>query len=145
MGGDSGSLPSPDTIPRALRPREKLLARGPRALSHGELLSLVLGHRSGTEPSRRIANRLMRRHRLSALAELSPADWRAEPGLGPATAGSFGNLYPVFSAAIAVAALGEPFEWYHGVGGVAVLAGIWLASVAREAVPAGGAAKERGT
>ncbi len=51
--------------------------------------------------------------------------------LGPATAGVFGNLYPLFAAALAVIFLGEPFEWFHGLGAVLVLAGIYAATLSR--------------
>jgi drug/metabolite transporter (DMT)-like permease len=47
--------------------------------------------------------------------------------IGPARAGVFINLVPVFAAILAVAILGEALRWYH-VGGLAfVLSGIWLA------------------
>jgi drug/metabolite transporter (DMT)-like permease len=51
--------------------------------------------------------------------------------VGPATSGYFGNLYPVFASVLAVFLLGENFEWFHGVGGVLVLGGIYFATVAR--------------
>jgi len=47
--------------------------------------------------------------------------------IGPARAGAFINLVPVFAAILAVAILGEAFHWYH-LGGLAlVLSGLWLA------------------
>lgn len=47
--------------------------------------------------------------------------------IGPARAGVFINLVPVFAAVLGVAILGEAFRWYH-LGGLAlVLSGIWLA------------------
>jgi drug/metabolite transporter (DMT)-like permease len=47
--------------------------------------------------------------------------------IGPARAGLFINLVPVFAAIMAVAILDEAFRWYH-LGGLAlVLSGIWLA------------------
>jgi DNA repair protein RadC len=72
--------------PRALRPREKLLARGPLALSQGELVALVLGERAQGEAAERVAERLVRRFGLRGLARLSAADWRAERGVGRAAA-----------------------------------------------------------
>jgi DNA repair protein RadC len=90
---ESGSGPfadsnddSPLQKPRSLRPREKLFARGPDVLSHRELLSLVLGSGTRAQPVARIARRLMSRHGLSGLATLSPEAWRAQGGLGPASA-----------------------------------------------------------
>lgn len=47
--------------------------------------------------------------------------------IGPARAGVFANLVPVFGAAFAVALLGEPFGWYHAAGLVLVIGGIvWV-------------------
>lgn len=51
--------------------------------------------------------------------------------VGPANAGYFANLYPAFAAILAIAFLGEPFEWYHGAGGAFVLAGIYFATMSR--------------
>ncbi len=51
--------------------------------------------------------------------------------VGSANSGYFGNLYPAFSAVLAIVFLGEPFEWYHGAGGALVLTGIYLATVSR--------------
>ena len=47
--------------------------------------------------------------------------------IGPARAGVFINLVPVFAAVLGVAILGEPFRWYHLGALVLVLSGIWLA------------------
>ncbi len=47
--------------------------------------------------------------------------------IGPARAGLFVNLVPVFGALLAVVLLGEPFAIYHALGLVLVLGGIWLA------------------
>lgn len=74
-----------DLLP-VLRPREKLFAVGPRRLSHGELLTLVLGQGTRREPVHRIASRLMQRHGLRRLARLEPDSWSEQPGLGPAAA-----------------------------------------------------------
>lgn len=46
--------------------------------------------------------------------------------IGPARAGVFVNLVPVFASGLAVAILGEPFEWHHGTALFLVLGGIWL-------------------
>lgn len=80
-GGDS-----PLDLPRALRPREKLFARGPDVLSHGELLALVLGSGTRAHPVTRIARRLVNRYGLGGLAGLSADGWRAESGLGTVSA-----------------------------------------------------------
>lgn len=47
--------------------------------------------------------------------------------IGPARAGLFVNLVPVFGALLAVLLLGEPFALYHALGLALVLGGIWLA------------------
>ena len=47
--------------------------------------------------------------------------------IGPARAGIFVNLVPVFAAALGVAIIGEPFAWYHGAALALVGCGIWLA------------------
>ena len=44
--------------------------------------------------------------------------------IGPKTAGYLGNLFPVFSAAMGIVLLDEPFEWYHAIGGIVILGGI---------------------
>lgn len=77
---------SPADRPRAFRPREKLLARGPTSLTASELLALVIGSGSPGRPGGRIAARLMRRHGLRRMAELSVEAWAAEPGVGTAHA-----------------------------------------------------------
>jgi len=46
--------------------------------------------------------------------------------IGPARAGLFVNLVPVFGALLAVLLLGEPFAFYHAIGLFLVLGGIWL-------------------
>ncbi|HSH40985.1 MAG TPA: DMT family transporter [Arenicellales bacterium] len=46
--------------------------------------------------------------------------------IGPARAGVFINLVPVFASIMAVAFLGEPFEHFHALALGLVLAGIWL-------------------
>jgi drug/metabolite transporter (DMT)-like permease len=51
--------------------------------------------------------------------------------IGPARAGLFANLVPVFGAVLAVGILGEPFRAYHALAMVLVLAGIWLAEQKR--------------
>jgi drug/metabolite transporter (DMT)-like permease len=50
--------------------------------------------------------------------------------IGPKTAGYFGNLFPVFGTALGILVLGEPFRWFHAVGGIVTLSGIYLATAA---------------
>jgi drug/metabolite transporter (DMT)-like permease len=51
--------------------------------------------------------------------------------IGPARAGLFVNLVPVFGALLAVVLLGEPFALYHALGLALVLGGIWLSEQRR--------------
>ncbi len=46
--------------------------------------------------------------------------------IGPARAGVFINLVPIFAAILAVLILSEPFQWHHGLALALVLGGIWL-------------------
>lgn len=48
--------------------------------------------------------------------------------LGPARVGMVLYLGPLYSAAIAWAVLGERIEWFHGVGALLILPGIWLST-----------------
>jgi DNA repair protein RadC len=80
-------------LPRPLRPREKLLTRGPRALTQCELLSVVLGPGNRREPAREVADRLVRRHGLDGLAGLSARAWRRERGLGSAAAARLSAVF----------------------------------------------------
>lgn len=79
-------IDSPRDLPRALRPREKLFARGPDVLSHGELVALILGVGTRAESVTRMANRLVRRHGLGGLARMTADAWRSQSGLGAVTA-----------------------------------------------------------
>lgn len=56
---------------------------------------------------------------------------RAVELVGPARAGLFTNLTPVFGAVLAVFLLGEPFGWHHGLSMALVLGGIAIAEVGR--------------
>ena len=47
--------------------------------------------------------------------------------IGPARAGIFVNLVPVFASLLAVLVLGESFQWFHAVSLLLVCSGIWLA------------------
>jgi DNA repair protein RadC len=73
-------------LPRSHRPREKIFARGAKALGHAELVALVLGSGTSRAPVLSAAERLVRRHGLRGLASLTPEAWRCEPGVGEALA-----------------------------------------------------------
>lgn len=66
-------------------PREKLLQRGPRALSDAELLAVLLRTGVVGEPVTALAGRLLAGHDgLAGLLSSDPSTLLAEPGLGPA-------------------------------------------------------------
>ena len=69
------------------RPRERLMARGPAALSNAELLAIVLGTGVKDENVVRVSQRLLSTFgNLSGLAQASVAELMAARGLGPAKA-----------------------------------------------------------
>lgn len=74
------------SLPRAMRPRERLLAGGVATLTAAELLAVVIGSGTAKQSSLRLAERLVRTHGLRGLAALEPAAWRLQPGLGMAMA-----------------------------------------------------------
>jgi DNA repair protein RadC len=77
---------------RALRPREKLGARGAGALSDAELLALVLGSGSARRSALRIGRALARR-RPAELAAWPTARWLLVPGVGPARAAALAAAF----------------------------------------------------
>ena len=73
--------------PAAERPREKLLARGPGALSDAELLAIFLGSGLRGRDAVETARDLLGAHGpLRALLERSAVELAGPPGLGPARA-----------------------------------------------------------
>src|SRR5207249_11528875 len=82
-GGGRADLKVSD-LPRALRPREKMLRDGPRALSHVELLAVILGSGTRKDGVLKIAERLIRRHGLGSFPGLSVREWATSPGVGQA-------------------------------------------------------------
>ena len=55
--------------------------------------------------------------------------------IGGAVAGYVGNLWPVFSAGLAILLLGEALAWYHVAGALSVFAGIWFATYNQQRPP----------
>ncbi|WP_192913739.1 DMT family transporter [Roseibium sediminis] len=53
--------------------------------------------------------------------------------IGPARAGIFVNLVPIFAPILAVLVLGEPFKWHHAAGLALVLGGIYLSERKKKA------------
>jgi DNA repair protein RadC len=73
--------------PRSERPRERLLERGPAALSDGELLAVLLGSGVVGASAAELARGLLERAGgLEALLGASPAELVRLKGLGPARA-----------------------------------------------------------
>lgn len=69
------------------RPREKLIARGPAALSDAELLAIFLGSGLRGQDAVTTARQLLAAHGpLRKLMERTPAELARLPGLGPARA-----------------------------------------------------------
>lgn len=70
-----------------LRPRERLIAEGPAALSDAELLAIILGTGTAQEPVLDMAQRILSQcGGLHGLAEAQPTDLHTIRGLGPARA-----------------------------------------------------------
>ncbi|MGH9366299.1 MAG: RadC family protein [Thermoanaerobaculia bacterium] len=78
-------------LPCDERPRERLLAVGPGALSNEELVALLLRTGSPGQSALDRARRLLAEHGgLAGLAGVAPTQLAAEPGLGPARAAVLG-------------------------------------------------------
>jgi DNA repair protein RadC len=98
LSGDGPPLASPhaERPPRSRRgaedsaavdrPRERLLAAGPRALSDADLLALLIGTGTGKLSARAAALSLLEAVPLAELAWAPPDAIAAWPGLGPARA-----------------------------------------------------------
>jgi DNA repair protein RadC len=78
----------PPSLAGADRPRERLLAEGPRALSDADLIALVLGTGNGGLSARAAALVLVEGASLGELAWASPYDLARQPGIGLARAAS---------------------------------------------------------
>lgn len=62
--------------------------------------------------------------------------------VGPNVANQFNYLSPVFSGTLAILLLGERLEWFHVVGLVLILFGVWCATTRRKPAPARAEAAE---
>jgi DNA repair protein RadC len=101
--------PGPRAPGAALRPREKLRARGPAALTDGELLALVLGSGSAGRSALRIGRRLARRG-AGELAGWTPTRWLIVPGIGPARAAALVAAFELGRRATERAASSAPIR-----------------------------------
>jgi DNA repair protein RadC len=79
------AVTTPPAAARGERPREKLRARGPGALSDAELLALILGSGSVRRSAERIGRFLARRP-PAELSTWTATRWLLVPGVGPARA-----------------------------------------------------------
>lgn len=73
-------------MPAALKPRERLMQRGPAALRDHELLAIMLGSGVKGRSVLDLSAEILAQHPDGALARLSPAQLRAIRGIGPAKA-----------------------------------------------------------
>ncbi len=71
-------------LPAEARPREKLLARGPQALSDVELLAILLRTGMAGKNVFQLAQELLGLGGISGLLKASPATFKSVKGLGPA-------------------------------------------------------------
>ena len=83
-----GAMPLVREMPASERPREKMLAQGPSALSNTELLALLIGSGSaGSSAVTLAANVLsLEEDSLAALSVCQPEDFMRVPGIGTAKA-----------------------------------------------------------
>ena len=70
------------------RPREKMLQKGPEALSNAELIAILLGSGNASESAVDLAKRILRQagDSLTGLSRLELGDLRKFKGVGPAKA-----------------------------------------------------------
>jgi DNA repair protein RadC len=78
------------------RPREKLLLRGPAALSDAELLALIIGSGSGKVTAVDVAKKLIAEHKnLSELSKLSVDELTRHRGLGKARSAEIAAAFEI--------------------------------------------------
>jgi len=95
--GASERLQTPGARERHQAPqaRERLQEHGPRALSDGELLALVLGHGGGGRSAATLGRWLADRNPLYELARREPGEWVREPGIGDAQAARLSAVFEI--------------------------------------------------
>jgi DNA repair protein RadC len=80
-------VPAISALEPDARPRERFAARGPAELTDSELVALLLGAGTRGAGALDVAAGLLRRcGGLAGLAQASPRELRAQPGVGPARA-----------------------------------------------------------
>lgn len=76
-------------LPEDERPREKLLAKGPQALSNAELIAILLRTGTKRDSAVGVAQKLLKKYEESGIAVfsgLTPQELSLENGIGPAKA-----------------------------------------------------------
>lgn len=82
----NGKLKKILDLPTVDRPREKLIARGPAALSHSELLAILLGNGIHGKNALHLAGELLKQTGLKGFATLNFHALKKYPGIGTAQA-----------------------------------------------------------
>lgn len=89
----AGPDPAARSPPAEDRPRERLLASGPRALSDADLLALLIGTGTARLSARAAALSLLEAVPLTELAWAAPDAIAAWPGVGPARAAAIAAAF----------------------------------------------------
>ncbi|NUP25446.1 MAG: DNA repair protein, partial [Nocardia sp.] len=96
-------------LPTAQRPRERLCALGPQALSDGELLALLLGQGRPGESAVELALALLTEYGgVCGLASARPVELRRRPGVGGANATAIAAAFQLAARARAGAEAPAP-------------------------------------
>ena len=102
MNTESSSPSSPRIrdLPEADRPREKLTARGPAALTDAELLAIFFGTGRRGQSAVDLGRELIRRYgSLQAITRRGVEELTRVPGIGPAKLEAYGkDLLELFGA-----------------------------------------------
>ncbi|MEW5805785.1 MAG: DNA repair protein RadC [Acidobacteriota bacterium] len=69
-------------LPRSLQPRERLISYGVSSLSNPELMAILLGTGTRKENVLRIADKILKKYRLTTLPEVDVNEWRKNSGVG---------------------------------------------------------------
>lgn len=88
-------------LPTQARPREKLLQRGPQALSDVELLAILLRTGMAGKNVFHLAQELLQSGGLSGLLNASPATFKNVKGLGPAKTAELLAVFEIARRALA--------------------------------------------
>ena len=98
-------------LPEDERPREKMLAKGPEALSPAELLAILLRTGTKRDSAVGVAQRLLKKYEatgLAAFACLTPQELSQESGIGPAKAVAIAAAIELGKRINSLAAAGRP-------------------------------------